>query len=82
MPCYGISMGGAFQTPRAGVEISGSGPNLQYELAAPSKNMVVPIRICSIIAHFQAISFLHSLRTGTGCSRHDDHAATANPGFL
>ena len=41
--------------------ISGSGPNLQYELSAPSTNMVFSIPIWSIIAIAIGIAVIWAL---------------------
>jgi len=49
-----------FQKPRAGMVISGSGPNLGSELCAQSLTLVFPIQICSIVAPIQVIGFSHS----------------------
>jgi len=48
------------QKPRAGMEISGSGPNLDTELEALRLLLVFPIRICSIVAPIQVVVFSHS----------------------
>jgi hypothetical protein len=49
-----------FQKPRAGMVISGSGPNLREELSARSSTMVFPIQIYSIVAPIQVIALSHS----------------------
>ena len=46
-----------FQKPRAGMVISGLGPNLSGELAALSPKLVFPNQICSIISPIQSIVF-------------------------
>jgi len=47
-----------FQKPRAGMVISGLGPNLSGELVARSPKLVFPIQIYSIILPIQVIVFL------------------------
>jgi len=49
-----------FQEPRAGMVISGSGPNLNIELCARRLSLVFPIQICSIVAPIQVFVFSHS----------------------
>lgn len=48
-----------FQKPRAGMVISGSGPNLMVELATRRDLLVFPIQIYSIVLPIQVV-FLHS----------------------
>ena len=52
-----------FQKPRAGMVISGSGPNLLSELYARRPYLVFPIRICSIVLPIQVVVFSHPLGT-------------------
>ncbi|SMD13285.1 hypothetical protein SAMN06295998_1492 [Primorskyibacter flagellatus] len=52
-----------FQKPRAGMVISGSGPNLARELFALPVVLVFPIRICSIVLPIQVVVFSHPLGT-------------------
>jgi hypothetical protein len=49
-----------FQKPRAGMVISGSGPNLPTELYARRETLVFLIRICSIVLPIQVAAFSHS----------------------
>src|SRR6056297_251365 len=53
----------AFQKPRAGMVISGSGPYLKNELVARRDLLVFPIRICSIVLPIQVVVFSHPLGT-------------------
>ena len=55
-----------FQKPRAGMVISGSGPNLGRELFALSLSLVFLIRICSIVLLIQVVVFSHALGTVAG----------------
>ena len=47
-----------FQKPRAGMVISGLGPNLSGELVARSPKLVFPIQIYSIILPIRGVDFL------------------------
>ena len=57
-----------FQKPRAGMVISGSGPNLASELFALRLLLVFPIQICSIVLPIQVVVFSHPLGTGANGS--------------
>lgn len=52
-----------FQKPRAGMVISGLGPNLTRELFTLPVVLVLPIRICSIALPIQVVVFSHLLGT-------------------
>ncbi len=52
-----------FQKPRAGMVISGLGPNLIVELSARRPLLVFSIRICSIVLPIQVVVFSHPLGT-------------------
>lgn len=71
-----------FQKPRAGMVISGSGPNLSSALQAHSGQLVFPIRICSIILPIQVVDFPHPLVSDAGRLRHDTQAAAVSAGSL
>gem|GEM_PF-3949933 len=57
-----------FQKPRAGMVISGSGPNLTSELFALRLLLVFPIQICSIVLPIQVVVFSHPLGTSANGS--------------
>ncbi len=52
-----------FQKPRAGMVISGLGPNLHLELSARIAELVFLIRIYSINLPIQVVVFSHPLGT-------------------
>jgi len=55
-----------FQKPRAGMVISGSGPNLDAELQTRRARLVFLIPICSIILPIQVFVFSHPRLSGIG----------------